>query len=215
MATPCVTSHIHPAPIHSPSVSPNNPIHERIFPSTPRELNEMDASLAWGDSIHADPCNLHRIYFQYIDGLRNDVDEIDLYISSMAQFHIGTFCWADPGLDFSQSHLRQKLKSPLWSYFMAAKSAFSSSILPKAHSLSQSGYQPGGTFMTTTNTWATGSIGSQLLDPSDLGRWSGLSYLGKRGKKLLSSPPIGALVNSRTVDMVSSINNMLCFSRKA
>jgi hypothetical protein len=38
--------------------------------------------------------------------------------------------------------------------------------------------------MTSTNHWATRSIGNQLLDPSGLGRWSGLSYLGKKGKRL-------------------------------
>ena len=38
--------------------------------------------------------------------------------------------------------------------------------------------------MISTNTWATCSIGYQLLDPSGLGRWSGLSYLGKRGKRI-------------------------------
>jgi hypothetical protein len=37
-----------------------------------------------------DPGDLHRIYFQNVDGLRNDADEIDLYISSMAQFQVGT-----------------------------------------------------------------------------------------------------------------------------
>jgi hypothetical protein len=101
----------------------------------------------------------------------------------MAQFHIGTFCWADPGLDFSQFHIKQKIKSPLRSYFSATKSAFSSSVSPK-DSLPLSGYKPGGAFMATTNQWATRCIGTQLLDSTGLGRWSGLSYLGKRGKQL-------------------------------
>ncbi len=38
--------------------------------------------------------------------------------------------------------------------------------------------------MATTDQCATRSIGSQLLDPTGLGRWSGLSYLGKCGKRL-------------------------------
>ncbi len=167
----------------SATISKNPTLHDH-FISSNRNLSEIDDPLAWGDSIYDDPSDLHRIYFQNIDGIRNDSDEIDLYISSMAQFNIGTFCWADPGLDFSQLHLRQKLKGPLRSYFTAYKSAFSSSGLPRDSSLPPSGYQPGGTFMTTTNTWATRSIGSQLLDPSGLGRWSGLSYLGKKGKRI-------------------------------
>jgi hypothetical protein len=122
-----------------------------FFPSQNHHLSPTADPLPWGDSIYSHPGELHRIYFQNIDGLRNDSDEIDLYIASMSQFHIGTFCWADPGLDFSQLHIRHKLKSPLRSYFTAAKSAFSSSSLPKEACTASSGYQPGGTFMTSTN----------------------------------------------------------------
>jgi hypothetical protein len=100
-------------------------------------------------------------------------------ISSMAQLNIGTFCWADPGLDFSQFPIQQKIKSPLQSYFSAAKSAFSSIVLPRDSTATSSGYQPGGTLMVTTNQWASRSIGTQLLDPTGMGRCSGLSYLGK------------------------------------
>jgi hypothetical protein len=102
----------------------------------------------------------------------------------MAQFNIGTFCWADPGLDSSQFPIQQKVKQPLRSYFSEAKSAFSSSVLPRDSTAPASGYQPGGTLVVTTNQWASRSIGTQLLDPTGMGRWSGLSYLGKRGKRL-------------------------------
>lgn len=121
-----------------PHASVPSSINE-YFTTSNRNLAELDDSIAWGDSIYDDPGDLHRIYFQNIDGLRNDADEIDLYTASMAQFQIGTFCWADPGLDFSQFHIRQKLKRPLRSYFTAAKSAYSSSILPKDANAS-SGY---------------------------------------------------------------------------
>ncbi len=156
------------------------------FSSTNPSLSEADDSSAWGDSILEDPSEFHRIYFQNIDGVRNDSDELDLYISSMAHYNIGTFCWADPGLDFSQFPIQQKVKQPLSarSYFSAAKSAFSSSVLPRDSTAPASGYQPGGTLTVTKNQWASRSIGAQLLDPTGMGRWSGLSYLGKQGKRL-------------------------------
>ena len=169
---------------HLDASAVNNPLTESSIPSN-LNLSEHDDSLPWGDSIHDAPGDFHRIYFQNIDGVRNDADEIDLYVSCMSQFQIGTFCWADPGLDFSQFHIRQKVQHPLRSYFTAAKSAFSSSRLPTADSSSTSGgYQPGGTFMATTNQWATRSIGTPLVDPKGLGCWSGISYLGKQGKRL-------------------------------
>jgi hypothetical protein len=47
----------------------------------------------WGDDIHTDPANLHRVYFQNIDGIRNDADKIDLYAETMHQFNVDTICW--------------------------------------------------------------------------------------------------------------------------
>ncbi len=114
-----------------------------FFPTHNRHLSANADPLSWGDSMYSHPGAHLRIYFQNIDGLRNDTDEIDLYIASVSQLHIGTFCWADPGLDFFQFHIRHKLKSPLRYYFTAAKSAFSSSSLPKEASTASSGYQPG------------------------------------------------------------------------
>ena len=160
------------------------PAQSSIFdfysPISPAEREDVTS---WGDAIHDDPGDLHRVYFQNIDGLRNDSDEMDLYVSSMAQFNVGTFCWADPGLDFSQTPVLQKLQRPIRSHFVSARSAFSSSSLPK-DSHPPSGYQPGGTFMASTGRWVTRSMGKPLLDPTGLGRWSGLRYLGRGGKRL-------------------------------
>ena len=52
---------------------------------------------------------------------------------------------------------------------------------PLAHQIS---YQPGGTFMATTGKWATRSTGKMVVDTTGLGRWSGLTFLGKRNKRL-------------------------------
>ena len=65
-----------------------------------------------------------------------------------------------------------------------SRNAFSSSILPANMSAGSGGYQPGGTFTSSTGKWATRSTGKPLVDPSGLGRWSGLCFLGKRGKHL-------------------------------
>jgi hypothetical protein len=181
-----------------PSVSPSRRAETRAsslnlfnyFLSSASQHNSADnplndPSTEWGDSITTDPDDLHRIYFQNVDGLRNNADEIDLYISSMAQFQVDTFCWADPGLDFSQHSIRMVIKRQALLYFSKARCAFSSSSsLPPSKHLSSSGYQPGGTLMATTGKWATRSTGTPLVDPSGMGRWSGLSYLGKHGKRL-------------------------------
>ena len=45
----------------------------------------------WGDDIHTDPADLHRVYFQNVMGFE-----------MMHQFNVGMLCWADPSLDFQQ-----------------------------------------------------------------------------------------------------------------
>ena len=151
------------------------------FPSFSDGSNDMKE---WGDSIQSNPDDHHRIYFQNIDGLRNDADEMDLYISSMAQFKTGTFCWADHGLNLAQPPIQQKLKTPILAHFGTARSACSYSNLPPGPTSLRTGYQPGGIFMATTGKWVTRSTGKPIVDPSGLGRWSGLCFLGKRGKRL-------------------------------
>jgi hypothetical protein len=47
------------------------------FFETPKLENE---ETFWGDDIHTDPVDLHRIYLQNVDGIRSDADEIDLAI---------------------------------------------------------------------------------------------------------------------------------------
>ncbi len=179
-------------PVSRPSLSvlPNAPslphLHSTLldfFPSVGSDGSEDDEA-HWGDSIEFNPGDNHRIYFQNIDGLRNNPDEIDLYISSMAQFNVGTFCWADPGLSFSNMSVRRNFHKPLHSHFSHARCAYSSSNLPTDKANQNTSYQPGGTFMATTGKWTTRSTGKALEDPSGLGRWSGLTYLGKQNKRL-------------------------------
>ena len=69
-----------------------------IFP--PNVVTADAYNRIYGDFLHNDPDLLHCIYFQNIDEIHNKVAEIDLSVSSMAQLRVGTFCWANPGLNF-------------------------------------------------------------------------------------------------------------------
>ena len=139
----------------------------------------------WGDSIHDDPGDLHRVYYQNIDGIRNTNDTKKLYASSMAELKVGTFCWADHSLNLSQVPVKQSLTRAITAFFGMTWTACSFNVLPPGPTaLQMSGYQPGGTLTTTTGKWVTCSTGSPIVDPSGLGRWSGLCYQGKQNKKL-------------------------------
>ena len=54
----------------------STPICASLTRQQPPIPSAKEDNSAWGASIIADPGELHRIYFQNIDGLRNDVDEI-------------------------------------------------------------------------------------------------------------------------------------------
>lgn len=57
-----------------------------------------DETTFWGDTIHCPPGKLHQVYFQNLNGLRNDSKEIDLHVETMLQYQVGNFCWTDPVL---------------------------------------------------------------------------------------------------------------------
>lgn len=85
---PCSLSSV-PATTCAHSFVPPATLFDYFAP--PAANTPASDSAAWGDSIHTDPGDLHRVYFQNIDGMRNNADEMDLYVSSMAQFHTSTF----------------------------------------------------------------------------------------------------------------------------
>ena len=53
---------------------------------SPSLEDSSEHSSPWGDSIHQSPGDLHSVFFPNLDGLRNNVDDMEQYVSSMAQF---------------------------------------------------------------------------------------------------------------------------------
>jgi hypothetical protein len=156
-------------------------ILQYLIPNDSQHISCAEETSYWGNTIHCPPGDLHRVYFQNLDGLRNDTEEIDLYVESMLQYQVGTFCWADPSIDFLQPAATSKLKTQTLAHFKTARTAFSCSTIPNE---GQSLYKPGGTLTTTTGKWTTRCVGCPIIDTSGMGRWSGLSYLGKNGRHL-------------------------------
>jgi hypothetical protein len=99
----------------------------------------------------------------------------------MLQYQVGTFCWADPSIDFLQAAATSKLKTQTLAHFKTACTAFSCSTIPNE---GKSQNKPGGTLTTTTGKWTTRCVGCPIIGTSGMGRWSGLSYLGKNGRHL-------------------------------
>jgi hypothetical protein len=142
---------------------------------------------------------------------------MDLYVSSMAQFKVGTFCWADPRLDFSHLSICHAIQSLIQAHFGMARTSYPSCIIPQASvgATSSSGYFPGGTLTTSTGKWATRSTGKPLVDPSDMGRWSGLRYWEKGANGLQSLRPIEVQDSNQPEVLDSLTSNMLSYFLKA
>jgi hypothetical protein len=83
---PFRTDPIHPTKLYPPPTSLQPTLLDFFEPPIPENEETF-----WGDDIHTDPADLHRVYFQNVDGgIRNDADEIDLYVETMHQFNVGT-----------------------------------------------------------------------------------------------------------------------------
>ena len=84
---------------HPPTTTPHHPSYRILLTQkTPVPLAGEDETTFWGDTIHCPPGKLHQVYFQNLNGLRNDSEEIDLHVETMLQYQVGNFCWTDPVL---------------------------------------------------------------------------------------------------------------------
>ena len=147
-------------------------------------VNEFfdDDTTEFADSISDDPNPHHgRFSFVNLDSMRNDLEEMDYNLSVMQGFKSDVFGFADPSLNLNDNLIASRYRQQATRRFEHSKSSLSSSNIDCDR---DSGYKPGGTITTAAKQWSSRCNGEEIVDPRGLGRWSGLTFLGRRGCKL-------------------------------
>ena len=99
----------------------------------------------------------------------------------MESLHIDSFGWADTSVDWNMSSRKKYLESTSRRVFSRAKTSFATSIIRFGNN---AGYKAGGCTTSTTRKWASKCTPTSLVDPSGMGRWSGLEFFGSGGRRL-------------------------------
>lgn len=178
-----VTSHIHDitTSLTQSNGLPNPQLIPDHFRPAVDEFFDGDTA-EFADSIGDTPNPNHgRFSFVNLDSMRNDLEEMDYNLQVMQGFQSDVFGFADPSLNLNDSLITSRYRHQATRRFEHSKSSFSSSNIACER---DSGYKPGGTITTAVKKWSTRCTGDAIVDPRGLGRWSGLTFLGRRDRKL-------------------------------
>ena len=142
---------------------------------------------AWGDSITTTQTwpslkgrSTVRLFHININGISHHNDYVDweVIINYLLQLQIDIFSITEPNLDMHQPLVREELRTKAQFFDKYLRLATSSS----KQTVDKSPYKRGGTITGTFGAWAGRLSSEQHKDK--LGRWSSLTFSGKKGTKV-------------------------------
>jgi hypothetical protein len=157
-------------------------------PSRIKVRRQLDpqATQSYGDAVvYKDPGSL-RIFLQNVKGLTysSGFEDYKYYMSQMAAFGIDCFRLAETNTAWQHYHLQMGYKDCVQRQFCIGKTLFrypSSEVDKCSH---KETFQAGGCLTTIHGHQTTKVQGQGIQDPTDLGRWSGITLEGKGGAVL-------------------------------
>jgi hypothetical protein len=125
-----------------------------------------------------------RIYFQNVKGLTYSAtgEDYNYYLSSIRPLQTDIVGMAETNTAWTHSHLTALFKARANQQFQSAKLSFSSPHSDTDPIPTNETYQSGGTLTMTTDAMVSMALGTDIQDPTGLGRWSGQTYRGKDNK---------------------------------
>ena len=135
----------------------------------------------YGDPIIQKHKGSTRLFFQNSKGLTHTTtgEDYGYYMSCLSAFQVDIFGIAETNTCWSHPHLMSDFRQHARKYYTQNRLAFSSPSPDIDPCGLRETYQAGGSITASTGRTASFSTGDPLLDPSGLGRWSGLTFQGK------------------------------------
>ena len=132
----------------------------------------------WNHTINSDAEGMFRVYFQNPHGVPRDMVLLDQDLEALREYDVGCYCFAETNLDWNRPYVRNDFlhqQRKVWNY---AATAFSTIDLE-----STSDYKTGGTLTSAVGAWSS-RVAKKEMDPTGMGRWSCLTFVGKKNKRL-------------------------------
>lgn len=172
---------------------PNIPVSQvLLFPSSrpgriqQRKQGDPNANKTYGNAIVYKEPGTTRFFFQNVKGLTTTSSKEDYryFLSAMTSYSVDVFGMAETNTGWQHSHLQMDFKSCVQRQFQYGKTVFgypSEEINPLHRSEC---FQAGGTLQVAQGMITTTITANPVEDLSGLGRWCGITFMGKGNKQV-------------------------------
>ena len=147
---------------------------------------DIHSPRSFGDSIRLKAPDSIRIFFQNVKGLTHTTtkDDYRYYLSCIQGYDIDIVGLSETNTCWSHHHLSSDFRSSVHSYFRQSKIVFGM-VSPDVDPCTDSEtFQAGGNITMVLGGMVPRVSGSNIVDPTGLGRWSGITLEGIDGKKM-------------------------------
>ena len=140
----------------------------------------------FGDAISQKHPDSTRIFFQNVKGLTysNTGEDYRYYLSCLRAYQVDIAGLAETNTCWSHPHLQTAFRTSLRSFPGQAKVTFGYPTRNIDPCTEKESFQAGGNLTLVTGTAVSQIHRQPIVDPTGLGRWSGLTFQGKLGTQL-------------------------------
>jgi hypothetical protein len=143
-------------------------------------------SVSYGDPITQKATGSIRLFFQNVKGLTHTTtaEDYNYYFQCIQGLDVDLFGLSETNTCWSHHHLSSDFRTSLRRYFRQSKTVFGF-VSPNIDKCSQKEtFQSGGNLTCLIGSAVARVGGSDILDATGLGRWSGITLEGSDGKKI-------------------------------
>ena len=150
-----------------------------------RRGSDTCANQTYGDPILFKAPGTSRFFFQNVKGLTHTSSKEDYryFLSAMASYSVDVFGMAETNTGWQHRHLQTDFQTCVNRQFHFGKTVFGYSSAEVDPLPVSETFQAGGTAQVVQGNITTSIHGKPIEDPSGLGRWCGVSLMGKREQK--------------------------------
>ena len=151
-----------------------------------RTNGDLQANSSFGDPVIFKAPGTARFLFQNVKGLTHSTSNEDYkyYMQGMSSYAADVFGMAETNTCWQHPHLQLALKENIRKQFRIGKTVFGYPSEEVDPSPPKATFQSGGTVQVVQGRLATTAQRNTISDPSGMGRWCGMTYEGKEGRKL-------------------------------
>ena len=143
-------------------------------------------SKSYGDSVIQKPTSAIRLFFQNVKGLSTSAGKEDYryYLDCLQMLQVDIAGLAETNTCWQHPHLRDDFQTLTRKQYRQSKVVFGSPSQSVDEIPSSESFQAGGNVTLLNGGLVSRVSGQDILDPSGLGRWNGVTLEGKSGQKL-------------------------------